>query len=515
MVNTSDVYLNTLCLAAWAPGPATMKIAKAVAKMFDELSPVELTMITPTNKLYVKLIKEVIDGKLDLSNRSEAQNTLMQYQDDPAFRTNKFSFDDFKSMLTPEQLPGQARIRQLYAKVKNHIVWQSNSRRLRMLITDNAKAGATDDPEKQKALLKKILEDAAEFTSIYNSQEADDDDALGPIDEIDMTDESSIKKALSQQHRKREGELIRFPWQGVSRMFGPARAAAYGTCGAFAGSSHSGKSLILQTLALGHCLYNKPPNTGGMIPVILFISLENEVSENLVQMWKMLYVNLYHKEPSDLKDDEVVGLMKQKLSEKGFHFVIIRKLGENFGFTQYSELYDSFLKKGCRIVATYLDYITLCRRESTTERDKQVNDAKAIENMVERFKDHSARNNVFFCTAFQLDAEAARIKMSGQTYAVKRFNESTLADCKGALRPLDWLFFNDIEVNHKGVSYLCFAWRKHRYVHNTEKEDKFVAYRFTPLGILFDIEGSPNFVRDIYADEDEPPEGPEQKVDIF
>ena len=37
--------------------------------------------------------------------------------------------------------------------------------------------------------------------------------------------------------------------------------------------------------------------------------------------------------------------------------------------------------------------------------DRSTNDAKMIENMVERFKDHSARNNVFFCTAFQLDAE--------------------------------------------------------------------------------------------------------------
>ena len=132
--------------------------------------------------------------------------------------------------------------------------------------------------------------------------------------------------------------------------------------------------------------------------------------------------------------------------------------------------------------------------------------------MVERFKDHSARNNVFFCTAFQLDAEASRIKTSGQTNACRKFNESTLADCKGAIRPLDGLFFNDIETNHLGVSYLCFAWRKHRYVHDTDKDDKYFAMKFTPLGLPFDIDTKPAFVRDIYADNDTPEE---QQVSVF
>jgi len=508
---SSDLYLNTLCLAAYAPGEPTKKIATAVVKMFDDLSKDERTMLNPINVLYVKLLREIAEGNLDLSNRAEASSVLLKYQDDKVFDTNRVSFKELQNLILPDVLPSQQRIRLLFNKVKNNIAFFKTSSRIRKLMLTAQKVGSEDDVEKQAALFKDILASAETLRSDIEDRSLCDEDSLIPIDEINFDKPDTIYKALSHQHKKREGEPIKFGWQGLNRMMGPKQAAAYGETFAFAGSSHCGKSLILQSMALSHCLYNKPPDTGGLTPVILFISLENEVSENLVQVWKMLYVNLYHKEPDHLTDKEVVDLLTGKLSANGFHFVIIRRLGESFGFNEYSEYYDMMLKHGCKIVATYLDYITLCKRD-VVDSTRSTNDAKLIEVMVERFKDHSARNNVFFCTAFQLDAEAARIKMSGQSNPIKRFNESTLADCKGALRPLDGMFFNDIETNHMGVSYLCFCWRKHRYEHQTDKDDKYFAMKFTPLGLPFDIDTEPAFTRDIYAESDVPES---QTVSVF
>ena len=506
---SSDLYLNTLCLAAYAPGNTTVKIADAVVRMFDDLSKEEKSMLSPMNILYVKLLREIATGNLDLSNRAEASSILLKYQDDRAFEHNKRTFSELQSLLLPDELPAQQKIRTLFNRVKNYIAFFKTNSRIRKMLLTSQRVGTEDDTEKQNKLFQEILA-SAESLKAEIEDDPSGEDPLIPIDEINFDKPETVLKALTHQHKKREGEMIRFGWQGLNRMMGPKRAASYGESFAFAGASHCGKSLILQSMALSHCLYNKPPDTGGLAPVVLFISLENEVSENLVQIWKMLYVTLYHKEPDHLDDKEVVDLMTHKMNEKGFHFILIRRLGETFGYTEYANYYDTMLRNGCKIVATYLDYITLCKREVDTT--KSVNDAKQIEIMVERFKDHSARNNVFFCTAFQLDAEAARIKSSGQSNPVKKFNEGTLADCKGALRPLDGMFFNDIEVNHQGMSYLCFAWRKHRYVHDTDKDDKYFAMKFGPLGLPFDIDTSPNFVRDIYADNDVQEE---QQVSIF
>ena len=88
-MRSNNVYLNTLCLAAWAPGPSTIKLAKEAVKLYDKTPLDERTMISPLNTLYVKLLKDIIDGKLDLSNRAEAEVLVRQYQDDRAFEGNR------------------------------------------------------------------------------------------------------------------------------------------------------------------------------------------------------------------------------------------------------------------------------------------------------------------------------------------------------------------------------------------------------------------------------------------
>lgn len=499
MSNSSDVYLNTLCLAAWAPGAPSMKIAKAVAKMYDDLNVEERTMITPINTLYVKLIKEVIDGKLDLSNRSEAQNILMRYQDDPAFASNKFSFDELKNMLTPEELPSQSKIKQLFTRVKNHLVWVGNSRRIRAVQMANQRAAREDDPEKQKELLRKILDDAAEFTEIYNSQE-EDDDASAPIDEIDLFSKDSIIRAIQNQKKKRNGTNIRFPYQALNRMFGPSHGAAYGEFFCCAARSHNYKSGMLISMARGHCMYNKPPDTGGKKPIILFISLENEIGENLIMLYREMYISIYHKEPEGFKDDEVAEFVMRELSKNGFHLIIRRTFGDVFGYREYVELVEKIEKCGnAKVVATYLDYITLCRCDE--KNSENLVNAKLLQQMVGRFKDFAQHRDMFFATGLQLETEAERIAASGLTNRVKRFTSAHLADSRGIKRELDMLIFLEIETNAAGQPWLTVAWNKHKYVHDTPSSDKYFALPFQgSLGILDDLDGKDTSVQDIYAE---------------
>ena len=499
-IRSSDIYLNTLCLAAYAPGNTTIRIASAVVGMFDDLSKDERTMLSPMNLLYVKLLRDIANGELDLSNRAEASSVLLKYQDDRAFENNKVTFQELQSLLLPEQLPAPQRIRALFNRVKNNIAFFKTNTRIRKMMLTAQKVGSEDDVEKQTALFKDILASAESLRNEIEDDSLINDGEITQVDEIDFNDPISLKKALAAQHKKRNGTTIQFGLQGLNRMMGPAGSVAYGESMACAARSHNYKSGLLSDITRWICVYNKPPDTGSKLPVVLFISLENEVAENLMDIYRKLFANIYHKMPTGYSDDEVVEFVHRQLSANGFKLLMFRRMGEAFGYREFVELVEKIEKNGCKVVATILDYVTLCHR---CREDSQYNDPKQLQLMFARFKDYCAHKDMFFCTGLQLETEASKLAASGQTNIVKRYNESHLADSKSLKKELDILIFLEIEHNHRGVPWLTIAWNKHRYVHDTPAEDKYCAYQYLgELGILDDLKGEDKSSRDIYAETD-------------
>lgn len=498
-IRSSDLYLNALCLAAYAPGNSTVKIASAVVGMFDDLSRDERTMLSPLNLLYVKLLRDISVGNLDLSNRAEASSVLLKYQDDKAFESNKVTFKELQNLLLPDVLPAPQKIRVLFNRVKNNITFFKTNNRIRKMLLSSQRVGSEDDIEKQNALFKEILSAAESLrTDIEDDPTGQDENSITQVDEIDMSNASSIKKALLAQHKKRNGTTIQFGLQGLNRMMGPAKSVSYGESLVFAARSHHYKSGILSDVTRWICTYNKPPETNGRTPVVLFISLENEIAENLIDLHKKLFINTYHKSPAGLKDDEIVEFVNNKLSANGFRLMMFRRMGEAFGFREFVELVEKIENNNCKVVAAILDYVTLCHR---CREDAQYNDPKQLQLMFARFKDFCAHRDMLFCTGLQLETEASKLAASGQTNIVKKYNESHLSDCKSLKKECDILVFMEIEHNHKGIPWLTMRIDKHRYVHDTPPEDKYCAYQYLgELGIMDDINGKDMSSKNIYAE---------------
>lgn len=503
-VKSSDVYLNTLCLTAYAPGSKSTTLAKAVVKMFDDTAAEEKVLMRPINILYVDLLREVINGTLNLSNRAEVSDILLKYTEDPTFRDCKFQFDELKNLLTPETPVSTNRVKQLFDRVRQNIMLMQSNRALRRMLKLNRQGEYEADLDKQKRFLDQLVADADNLRNSIKEAEMEGDEDIIPIDEIDMNDPESISKALIAKKKKDDGSRIKFGWQGFNRMFGPKQSASYGEMFACAARSHNYKSGLLMDIARWICTLNKPPDTGGLTPIVLFISLENEVQENLLDWYNKLYVNVYHKDPGALTNEEIVEYLTMRFNKNGFRLIAKRRMGENFGYREYEKMIEEEEKKySGKVVASVLDYITLCKR---CPEDASRNDAVQLQKMAERFHNHSAHNSIFFATGLQLETNASQLAASGKHNVVKQFNEFHLADCRGLKRELDMLVFINIENNHHGIPYLTFALNKHRYVNDTPNEDKYTAYKFTPLGILDDINGPDMSVKDIFADDpDEDP----------
>lgn len=497
-VRSSDIYLNSLCLTAYAPGEKSTELARAVVKMFEEISAEERTLMKPINILYVNLLRDVSKGNLNLSNRAEVSDILLQYSQDPKFQDCKFQFDELKNLLTPVEPVSENRIRTLFGRVKNNLTWMRGDRKLRKMLISLRKAGSEGDDEKQSELLKQLIADA---DALKTDMQADDlnDGEEAPIDEIDMADPKSISKALAAQKKKDSGSVIKFGWQGFNRMWGPKQGASYGEMFSVAARSHNYKSGLLMDMARWICTLNKPPETNGLKPIVLFISLENEVQENLVDWYRKLYRSTYHKDPEDLTSEEIVEYVSREFNKQGFRLIAKRRMGDVFGYHEYEKMVDEEEKKyHGKVVATVLDYITLCHR---CAEDREHNDAVQLQKMTERFHNHTSHHAIFFATGLQMDTNASQLAVSGKHNVVKQYGEFHLADCKGLKRELDVLFFMEIEKNHHGIPYLTLAWNKHRYVNDTPTEDKYTAYRFTNMGIVDDVGSDDLSIKDIYADD--------------
>lgn len=496
-IKSADIYLNTLCLASYAPGPTSKKFVDAVIKMYEEAATEDKTLINPVNNLYVKILKDVSSGELELSNKGEIAGLMLRLADDPIMKSDPGRVQDLQQLLTNTEPVSDARIRSLVKKIRNQLIWTKSNRKLRRMLGISQQAASTPDVERQDLILNELLESAKELQS--NMQEADMDDAIqAPINEIDLTNPQTILKAVTAQKKKRSERGIKFGLQGFNRLFGPRQEAAYGEFLAICARSHHYKSGILMDIARWICTLNDPPDTGGLTPIVLFISLENEIYENLMQWFQSAYVNAFKKDPEGLKDEEIVEYVSRTYSKRGFKLIVLRRMGEAFGYKEFVEEVEKQEKLGGKVVATVLDYITLCKR---CPEDKAMNDAKQIQLMGERFHNYVNHHDMFFATGLQMDTEAGRLAASGQTNIVKRYGEAHLADCKGLKREFDCMFFQEIENNHRGIPYLTWAWNKHRYVNDTPSEWKYTAYRFGKLGILDDINGEDMSVSDIYADD--------------
>ena len=498
-VKSSDIYLNSLCLTAYAPGEKSTELARAVVKMYDDISLEERTLMKPINVLYVNLLRDVSKGTLNLSNRAEVAEVLTKYSQEPAFKDCSYQFDELKNLLTPAEPVSDGRIRTLFNRVRRWITWMRGDRRMRKMLIDLRKAGNEGDDERQQALLEKLLKDAETLRSDFSTEDlAQDDNQV--IEEIAFNDPKSISRALAAQDKKDNGARIRFGWQGFNRMFGPKRSAKYGEMFGVGARSHNYKSGLLMDIARWICTLNKPPETSGLTPIVLFISLENEVNENLRDWYKKLYVNQFRKYPGDLSNEELVEYVITRFNANGFRMIAKRRMGDTFSYHDYEAMVEEEEKKyNGKVVATVLDYLTLCHR---LPEDREHNDAVQLQMLANRFHNHSNHSGIFFATGFQLETAASQLAASGKHNIVKQYNESHLSDCKGIKRELDQLFFLELEKNHHGVTYLTMAWNKNRYEHHTAAEDKYFAYRFTNFGILDDVDGEDKSVKDIYADDE-------------
>lgn len=259
-------------------------------------------------------------------------------------------------------------------------------------------------------------------------------------------------------------------------------------------------SMMLLNFARWAVTLNKVSNTFKN-PTCLFYSLENETPQNLMQLFKALYCNLYQTPPPpDWTNEQIIEFCHERFRVQGWKFVLDRRLGTEFGFNELVTNFEEYVAAGYTPLICIIDYMNIMKKTSSSG-DRTEGNWLQLRELYSNTVNYLKAKNCCLITAHQLNRKAAEIAQQNPAHVVKRFDISMLADGMDPQREIDCAFYAHKEVNQHGDAYMTMAIKKHRYDDSTPEAHKYFAYRFIPnIGILDDINGPDMSVGNIYAD---------------
>lgn len=167
---------------------------------------------------------------------------------------------------------------------------------------------------------------------------------------------ASVKETLSD-----EG-ILRTGWKAFNRMLGSAGGLRRGEFVLSSGLQHQFKSGMLLALLSHICLFNKPfLKDPTKKPLILFVTLENELQDNLFWIYKYIKENETGEEVnvSQIDIKEASQYVSARLEESGFRVKMVRFDPSEFTISAFVNYLDSIQAEGYEITALIVDYLNM------------------------------------------------------------------------------------------------------------------------------------------------------------
>lgn len=501
MLITPEIFLDSVILLIHNNSAGNKRIVTQLLKIAeDDQSLATKTEQNDLTHFYMKIARTLVRGEFDPSNKQECQHYLLQLKSSPALEKRRDLYELLSEVfLDRESLPVE-RLERVTTTLTNITLRDKlNKQNRRAFSRTNALDSMTDPMECRKEL-NAILNEMREFTTSKDNTEGASN-ALAGADRVSFGDKQSMLDAASKHTERSVTGVLKFGWKGLNMMFGSTQGLAQGETVVFAARSHNYKSGLLMSVAMWIPIYNVAPNTNGRIPLVLFVSVENEAYQNYVWIARKTYQTQTGKDPSALTESELMEWAFQKYKETGFEFEILRFLPENFGYEELSDLIEQYESQNYQIVALIVDYMNVMKKSGIGGNASQQAHHLAVKELYRRSCNLCKHKGISLITAHQLNRAADALVGSGKRNVVKSFTPENMSDSSDVHREVDTLVFLEIEVNHDGVPFLTLQRNKRRYDEVTPHAHKYFAMPFVGTrGLEDDIEWSkPGFTRSMYT----------------
>jgi len=318
-------------------------------------------------------------------------------------------------------------------------------------------------------------------------------DTAGQVTNLDISDTEALKAVIKegQESNSIEG-IMKTGWQGFNRMMGDYNGMRRGDMILIGALQHNYKSGMLMQIPKHVALYNKPymidPTKK---PLIINISLENKVQDNILILYKNLKENETGVECdiTSLDIQEAADYISSQLGINGYHYRLLRYDPTEFTFRRLISLLDGFLADGYEIHLVSIDYLNMMSKEGC----QGANDAGRIRDLFRRVRSYCNPKHITCLTAHQLSSDAKYLIRQGAEDFVKEIaNKGYYDSAKGIDQEVDVEVSIHIEKPGDDRSYLTMMRGKHRKSGKiTPENDLYCVYRFEPIGdIPDDVNGN-------------------------
>lgn len=497
MIIDATVFFDLLKLVVHRNDERIKRLADALFELYSE----NVNNISSTDlrycELYISLIKEIISNQINYTdNKIDIINIFKRQLMSQSFKRDAYIKDALKSIVDNDINP--TRLADITKRLNNIVAWYTSKKYINKMygqLRESELSYSIDDQAESLDLVKTLVDEfkssIMEVNSVTNRG--------GPVEVIDMTNKNSIREAYKLFKERRVDHVLKTGLQGLNKMFGPDGGMGLGESILFAARTHNFKSGILMKMPQWIVKYSNPPRIPGKKPMILVISLENEGYQNMLKMFKEMYIALKGElPPPDMSEDQIVDSIYDFFNQSEYTLVIERYLPSNFGYNELVSLVEKYESAGFKIVATVIDYISQMKTHSSGS-TSSAGGHVLLQELYNHIANFFKAIGTTVISATQLNRGASDIAASGIPHPVKHYSERHFAGSTGIAREVDFIAFMEIEKDEEGNSWLTMNWGKHRYVDDTVEKDKFVAYKFEGAkGICDDIGGPFMGVRNIY-----------------
>lgn len=450
-------------------------------------------------EVYKSLIKTVISEHISLENTTAAKMLLLKIKSSEIIKSHPVERDILTDVLMAEEPISDKQLDEYLKRLRNALLLADIDEVSRKIFAKSKRVSEIVDVDEQEAELLKVktlLDDSVK--SIENRQATSDKKASETY--VSLSDRESILRALNTYVDRNVKGIIKTGLQGLNRSLGSRQGLGLGETVVFAASSHNYKSGILVSIMLWTVVYNKIIVEPGKKALVYFVSLENEVNQNLMDVFKALYCRIEkkHVDMNELTTDHVTDWLQNYFSQFDIELFIDRYSPHEFSFNKFIKRYNAFADMGYQMILFDLDYMSEARGIDPGDTFSSQGQIQLIKENYLKFANHAKACGYLLATGHQLTKKAE--ELAGQyRYAVKKFNPSLMADSSDVHRIVDMLFFMQLETNVDGHKFLTMQNRKNRGSKDTPEKDKFFAYPFTEFGIEDDLGGTPQYIVDIDA----------------
>lgn len=319
---------------------------------------------------------------------------------------------------------------------------------------------------------------------------------------VDFEDEDSLGSALSLAAKSNDPELsIKTPFKRLNIMLGEAMGLPRPAVVTAASCTHNYKTGLMIDFYMGIPRFNKPNlNDPTKIPLVLFISLENETSTNVATMYKLfkeqetgekinsaVLMSEFKHNPDKLK--EATRYIKEKMNINGWRATMLRINPTEFDYLKLYTLLDYYQANGYEIVSLIIDYVLMMSKRGC---DQPAGTGSDSRDLLRRIRNYCMARNILLITPLQLsttakETRARKLAEEGHNPLafIAELRQSNMYDtCRSLEQEIDIELFLDI-IRIQGKKYLAVGRGKHRgLLNDTPDKDLMFILPFSEAGRL-------------------------------